>query len=129
MFDAIRRAAIWWGRELQGMVPERLIRLFALPSHSFVCDWEKNTAKLWHVQSNDRALVRTLELSAEPPTKLELPAPRGLARLTRKRPTLAVHLRPDNVLTKRILLPRAGEADLKDIVALQIERQTPLTPR
>jgi len=101
-----RRGFVWWGEELAGIIPARWReRLFAR-SMLFA---EQTAEGRWRVWRNGR------------PTGL------GLTRSEAGR-NVGVLLSADAVLVRELELPRMPRADLRRMIALDIDRLSPLNP-
>ena len=113
----------WWGAELLGLVPGRLRRfLFREPTWLVVdVDGERMS-----VSAKNEADEKVIWQGIATQTAPEVVHAR-LADLAARRAKLAVRLAPQDILTRRLEFPAAAEPKLGQVLAFELDRQTPFT--
>lgn len=122
----IPRFMTWWSAELKPLIPAGVKRLFAVPREELLLTADENNWYLWQANEAGYRLLDTLERDAEP----EQAKARVLACKDQFKEgiTAAVFcMSADTVLHKVIRMPAAAEANLKQAVAFEIDRQTPFS--
>ncbi len=131
LFEAIRSMVAgflsWWGQELAGMLPSRLLRMSgpALPTR--IVSIEDRGLRLVDARGGPTP-------AAEPAGDVVLPVAEMLERLTREAhgpAPLKVGLRLPlrSCFARRVELPRGAVRDFPRLLALDLERATPFKPR
>jgi general secretion pathway protein L len=109
----------WWLEQLADLVPRRLLALFRRPPDAILIEQDAAGSAI-SVRRNGR-IDATRRIAAGTDIRLETTL-RGLGRL----PPLVL-LRPAGaaVLRKRVRLPAAASGNLRQLLAYEIERETP----
>lgn len=101
-----RRGFAWWGEELAGMIPARCRALLFARSTLFA---EQTAEGRWRVWRNGRSTGA------------------GLTRSEARR-SVGILMPTDAVLVRELELPRMPRADVRRMIALDIDRLSPLNP-
>lgn len=115
--EALQEFAAWWGRELAGMVPARLRRLLSREPRWLFLDIDGNASRI--VDAAGTVLWHGLN-TGDPPKILLAPQRAGASHTK-----IAVRLAPQNVLVRRLELPAAAATNLRQVLAFELDRQTP----
>lgn len=111
----------WWGRALADCAPERLRAVLASPPPDLVLRVEGSRFCL-----TSRAGSYSAELSLPDADPVALT--HALAEAGRLGMRLLIELADDHVLQNRLTVPRSAVAEIDHIVALDLDRLTPLAP-
>ncbi len=115
----IRRFFSWWFRELGELLPGH--RAAQSPDHQLRVSPEANGLRLTQVR---RQRERTLgQLLPNQPVPAKLAS--RLRAMAHKHAQVAIDVAPEHVLEKRIRLPAAASANLREVIRYEIERLSP----
>ncbi len=126
--DVVRRGVEWWLGELRGMLPARLQQLLVQPGPDLIVDVTDDRVTVRHVQAGEERDLGQLiiaGLSAEA-RRAQLATLLPAAE-TKVSPDAAVRLPAARVLRRTIDLPAAASENLGEVLAFDIDRQTPFT--
>ncbi|MCU0838020.1 MAG: pilus assembly protein PilM [Rhodospirillales bacterium] len=126
--DVFRRGVDWWIGELRGMLPARLRQLMTKPGPDLIVDVADDRVIVRHGQDGERRELAQLiiaGLSAEARrAQLATLLPGSETKASRD---AAVRLPAARVLRRTIDLPAAASENLAEVLAIDIDRQTPFT--
>lgn len=117
--ETLQEFFAWWRAELAGMVPGRLRRLLSREPRWLSLDFDGRAIRI--VDAAGTLLWHGLS-SGEPPEIL-LSQRRSASRCTH----IAVRLAPQDVLVRRLDLPAAASTNVRQVLAFELDRQTPFT--
>ena len=114
----------WWGSELVSVLPERWRALLSERSEALLIEAQGNDLVLWRQSGN--GCVETARIA------LDAPADDQKAALARVReqiddPNLRIFycIRAGRALRRSLSLPLAAESNLRQVLAFEMDRQTP----
>jgi general secretion pathway protein L len=123
----IRAVLSWWFGELAAMLPARLIRWLRPAADRLVLDLAEDSLVVGHVTAQSRKEIGRLELK-----DMDTAAQRGaIIRLVKgldlRRMVISLRLPRRQALRKTLDLPAAAEQNLRQVLAFEMDRQTPFT--
>ncbi len=122
----IPRFLEWWTGELAPLIPPRIKRLFAVPHEQLLICADAHSIYLWQASDEGRRLLDTLEHDSDPDqTRARIVA--SLDEFKEGTPAAIYCIPADSILKKTIRMPAAAEANLRQAVAFEIDRQTPFS--
>lgn len=124
--NRFHEAFAWWLSELQAMVPPTVRRWFAAPGPELIVDLDGEGLTLRRRSGDEDTELGRLALGTLPAAgrreQLATLLPDGAAASVRE---AILRLPPARVLRKRIMLPLAAAEDLREVLSLDMDRQTP----
>lgn len=114
----------WWTGELRPLIPERVMGWFEVPGEKLLITSSASEWLLWRSGKDGEQLLDRLAMDAEPDQLRE----RLQACLDRFQEALTavIYCLPSaQLLSKRLRLPLAAEANLQQAVGFELDRQTP----
>lgn len=119
--SAVRRFLVWWGQQLASFLPVRLREWFVERRDQLLVQRQEAH---WMLRRSDAIdAVELLPIESDAETLRD-----RVSRLRRSGETLAdlVYLLPSHdVLQRRLSLPMAAEENLAQVIAFELDRQTP----
>lgn len=101
----------WWGRELAGLVPDRLL-LLRLGRRRLIVSWRDDGPRLTECRGSRVLRDRPFGHAGRPPGRFN-------------RPTVILRFPAEAGLHRRVTLPRAADAALDRVLRFEIDRLTP----
>lgn len=121
--SALHRFLDWWGRELLELVPSRLLGLFTEQRDELRVF---QRAGMWRVERLHRgAVVDALDVPADADQQATVDLVRGFVQKAEGKADLVLGLPERQLLSRRIVLPLAAEENLDQVLAFELDRQTP----
>ncbi len=120
----IPRFMEWWKGELAPLIPVRIKQLFAVPHEQLLISAAEGNIYLWQASDADIRLLDTLE-SSHDDEQLRARVVACLDEFKEGTPAAVYCMPADAVLAKPIRMPLAAEANLRQAVAFEVDRQTP----
>ncbi len=123
--DGAKRLFRWWISELASLVPKRIAQRFSSRGNGIVVDVARSNWAIYRDDKDDsEPLIRI------PADELPTDAARGgvrqrLRALGLQGRNVALKVKSDQILVRSIGLPAAASGNLRQAIALQIERKTP----
>lgn len=124
----IPRFLEWWAAELLPLIPTGIKRLFAVPHEQLLITADDDSWYLWQSNEAGYKLLDTILRDGDE----EQARARVLACMDHfgEGVTAAVYcISSDSILYKSIRMPAAAEANLKQAVAFEVDRQTPFSEK
>jgi len=124
----IARFLEWWSGELAPLIPPWMKRLFAVPHERLLVSTTEKHIYLWQANEKKFRLLDTLSRDGD----AEQARARALACMDEFKegvPATVYCLPADSILSKAIRMPVAAEANLRQAVAFEIDRQTPFAAK
>lgn len=115
----------WWAAEMGGMVPPGVRNRFRRPRARIVVDIGKDTIAIWRTGGMETGEAVQIDRGR---------AGESVADLLRaelgsgKSVDILVRLPVDEMLCRRLRLPAAAKRKIRPILAMELERQSPLPP-
>jgi general secretion pathway protein L len=128
LLKPLRRAFAWWVSELKAMLPARLRRVVASSAPEYAVDVERDGVIVRALTANGERELGRLQfagLSAEVRrAQLAVLLAPGDLRAPRE---AVLRLPATRILRKRVELPAAAAENLREVLSIDLDRQTPFT--
>ncbi|SLN56833.1 PilN domain-containing protein [Oceanibacterium hippocampi] len=115
----IGRFLDWWGGALRGALPPSLSRALGFEDDVLLLRQEPGRVAFWRLSGGRNERIGEVSVVAG-----EAGAP-PLAAAVRQAPSIVLRLSPDLGLRKTVRLPAAAAENLDEVLAFEMERQTP----
>lgn len=125
--DLSRAFFRWWTAELRACLPARLKRRLFAARHRLVFDVAADAVAVRDSNGVEERPVGRYARGDRDVDRLGADIRHDLARLDARRRDIVLRLPGAAVLRRRIELPVAAEENLREVVAFDMERQTPFT--
>ncbi len=122
--QGIKAVLGWWWDELSGMLPERLRRFASLEPVRWVVSADGADLVIQHSDGADPEAQTVHRVPLSDSMEVQRAALPPLAR--RDRPEVIVRLPARAYLRKQVQLPLAAEENLREVLAFNMDQQTPL---
>lgn len=118
----------WWAGELRACLPARLKRTLFAARNRLVFEVAADTVTLRETNGGggEREIGR-YRRGGDDAALLAADVRGAVARLDVRRRDIVLRLPPTAALRRRVELPAAAEENLRDVIAFDMERQTPFT--
>ena len=125
--DYIRRFLDWWLRELLALIPERWRqRIFLYPDRLLI-EFSDRRIDIALYHGNSNALIDQRTVDRNDALAIAGIGP-WLSRIKSDYIECTILAPAHRVLTKSLTLPMASDNDLRNIIGIEMDRQTPFTP-
>jgi len=117
----------WWSGELRPLIPASVLRWFEVPGEKLLITSAQSEWLMWRAGKDGVQLLDRLAIDADPEQsrdRLQACLDRFQEALTAVIYCLPAHL----MLSKRLRMPLAAEANLRQAVGFELDRQTPFKP-
>ncbi len=118
----------WWLAELAGLVPAGLRRALRPSRPIFLLETEASRVRFRLFRGQRSSELGALELSAVSPDRQRAEIAEIARRVKLGKSDVALRLPAALALHRSVTLPLAAEADLRQAIAFQLDRQTPFAP-
>ncbi|HEX6833070.1 MAG TPA: PilN domain-containing protein [Rudaea sp.] len=114
----------WWGGELMGLLPTRARTLLSERSEALLIEAQGNELVFWRQTGNTCAEAARIAIDAPPD---EHKAVLARVREAVDDPNLRIYycIRAGRALRRSLTLPLAAESNLRQVLAFEMDRQTP----
>ena len=123
----IRAFFSWWFGELAAMLPARLVQWLRPAADRLVLDLAEDSLTLGHISKQSRREVGRLELKDMNPGAERTAIARLVEGLDTGRMLISLRLPRRQALRKMLDLPAAAGQNLRQVLAFEMDRQTPFT--
>jgi len=125
--SGVPRFLQWWMGELRQLIPASVLRWFEVPGEKLLITSAQSEWLMWRAGKDGVQLLDRLATDADPEQsrdRLQACLDRFQEALTAVIYCLPAHL----MLSKRLRMPLAAEANLRQAVGFELDRQTPFKP-
>jgi general secretion pathway protein L len=120
--SSLSRFLSWWGRELASLLPARVRALLAERRDEVLIEW---TADALHIERRGRQPLAATRIERSGDAALLRAGIEKFTQSAEDAPLQLLCLPPARVLLRSLALPAAAEANLRQVLAFEMDRQTP----